>query len=241
MNEHQPIRAAPASIIVIGAGVAGAWQALLFAERGCEVDALRARRRVDDASHRPWRAACWRLVRARDRRPSMTRLGLRRSTVARRRCRRRGSTARWWWRSRATAPTSSVSTALRRRRDWRVDADEHRRARTRSRRPLPPRRCSSRDEAHLDPREALPALARRAARGGVAVESASASSWSRGARRHRHRLPRPRRARRAARPARRQGRDDRRRDARDRAGAARAHAASAHPALHRAARRRPVS
>ena len=59
-------------------------------------------------------------------------------------------------------------------------------------------------------------------------------------RRYRRRLPRACRARRAARPARRARRDGRRALARRVAGAAGAHAASAPPALHRAARRRPV-
>ena len=108
------------------------------------------------------------------------------------------------WRRPATQPSSTRFAERTENYEWR-DADAHRRARARSRRPLPPRRCSFPDEAHLDPRRALPRWPRRSR--SAASRSASASSRRRDAAPIRHRLPRPCRARRAARPARRARRD----------------------------------
>ena len=101
-----------APVAVIGAGIAGAWQTLLFAKAG---HAVTLHERDDDAmtqatSH--WAGgmlAPW--CEAEVSEPLITG-----SAFARWRCGAnmspiRLSTARWWWRIRATAPISSVLRA----------------------------------------------------------------------------------------------------------------------------------
>ena len=95
---------------MIGAGIAGAWQALLFAKAG---HAVTLHERDDDAmtqSTSHWAGgmlAPW--CEAEVSEPLISRLGLRSLAICgARHCPIRRSTARWWWRIRATAPISSA-------------------------------------------------------------------------------------------------------------------------------------
>ena len=99
-------------VSIIGAGIAGAWQALLFAQAGHAVTLHERSDAVmtDATSHwaggmlAPWCEA--EIVRT-DHQPAWPAIA---RSVARANCRIRRSTARWWWRMRATAP---ISNALR--------------------------------------------------------------------------------------------------------------------------------
>ena len=228
------------SVIVVGAGVAGLRCALELAERGVGRRGRRARPRagrrqllvdggrhagaVVRARHRPTRVVAW----ARRRSPG----GLSASRHGAKRQPGRGPVAR-------RADLDAVCRAAPSASNGPMRA--HRRARARSRRPLPPRAVLSRRGPSRS--AAGPGGTGRAPRSAAAspirfgVEPAPSSADADivvdcrglGA------------ARCAARPARRARRDGRRALARRVAGAAGAHAASAHAALHRAARRRRCS
>ena len=115
MNPPQVRAGAPASISVIGAGIAGTWQALMFAKAGCKV-ALYER---SDASMTQatghWAGGMLApYCEGETAEYLITRLGLRSLDLWREALPDTPSSmARWWWRMRATAPISSVSTAGR--------------------------------------------------------------------------------------------------------------------------------
>ena len=146
-------------ISVIGAGIAGAWQALLFAQAGRKVT-LHERgdaAMLQSTSH--WAGGMLApYCEAEVSEPVIVRLGpALAGSVARAFSRYRRSTARWWWRIRATAP---ISTALRKHdlgpsaaRCRGDGANSNRRSKAASATAL-----FYPDEGHVEPRRVLPQL-----------------------------------------------------------------------------------
>ena len=109
------VRATPrgeSPVSVIGAGIAGAWQALLFAQAGREVT-LHERSDADlmlqSTSH--WAGGMLAPYCEREASEPRHQSGSASRSLdlwRREHCRRHRSTARWWWRIRATAPISNV-------------------------------------------------------------------------------------------------------------------------------------
>ncbi len=177
-------------VSIIGAGIAGAWQALLFAQAGHAVT-LYERSDADmtlSTSH--WAGgmlAPW--CEAETSEPVISRLGLRSLDL---------------WREHFPETPFNGSLVVAHARD-RADFERfarlttgHRQARRagveRTRTiagwPFPRRRCSIADEGHVEPRRVLPELhARIDAAGGTIKFDCDAGR--RGPRRHRDRLPRP--------------------------------------------------
>ena len=97
-------------VSIIGAGIAGAWQALLFAQAG---HAVTLHERSDAAmtlSTSHWAGGMLApYCEAEVSEPVISRLGLRSLDLWRERIAGHArSTARWWWRMRATAPISNA-------------------------------------------------------------------------------------------------------------------------------------
>jgi len=99
VREHSagcPSRHGGFPVSIIGAGIAGAWQALLFAQAGHDVTLHEAQRRSDDALHQPLGGGmlapyCESEVAE----PIISRLGLRALDLWRRELPDTRSTARW--------------------------------------------------------------------------------------------------------------------------------------------------
>ena len=98
-------------VSIIGAGIAGAWQALLFAQAGHAVTLYERSDAEMTLSTSHWAGgmlAPWCEAEASE--PVIGRLGIRSLDLWREHFPKPRSTARWWWRMRATAP---ISNALR--------------------------------------------------------------------------------------------------------------------------------
>ena len=98
-------------VSIIGAGIAGAWQALLFAQAGHAVTLYERSDAGMTLATSHWAGgmlAPW--CEAETSEPLISRLGIRSLDLWREHFPTRRSTARWWWRMRATAP---ISNALR--------------------------------------------------------------------------------------------------------------------------------
>ncbi len=225
-------------VTIIGAGVAGAWQALLFAQAG---HAVTLHERSDAAmtlatSH--WAGgmlAPW--CEAEVSEPVISRLGIRSLDL---------------WREHFPDTSFNGSLVVAHPRD-RSDFERfakltsgHRRLDAQGVRELEPS-LEGRfreglfypDEGHVEPRRVLPELHARIAKAGGTITFNSDVARGR-SRRHRDRLPRPGRARHPTGPARRQGRDDHRRNIRSGAVAPGAADPSALAALCDPARRQPI-
>ena len=98
-------------ISVIGAGIAGAWQALLFAQAGHSVTLHERSDAAMTQSTSYWAGGMLSpYCEAECAEPVIVRLGLRSLKLWREYFPQTSrSTARWWWRMRATAPISNAS------------------------------------------------------------------------------------------------------------------------------------
>ena len=183
-------------VSIIGAGIAGAWHALLFAQAG---HAVTVHERSDAAmthSTSHWAGgmlAPW--CEAETSEPVIARLGIRSLDLWRSIFRKRRSTARWWWRMRATAPISSASPSSRP-----ITGGSMRAALSELEPSLEGRFREGLfypDEGHVEPRRVLPELHARDRQGRRHDRVQQRRERGR-SRRHRDRLPRHGRARRAA-------------------------------------------